>query len=268
MNLEDIKKVINNREKNNKRNISNPKTILKRFGIIATTAALAMQLAACRLPKTKEEQENKTSISDSNNKDDEYTHLDSVEAILQDFKERYAEAYNEDKEMSHLTDRIDSADSIELLITKPTALFLTKDGQYVTVGKDSAKTEAIIKEIYGEDGCTMIFPKYAKLYQILLDGKQKDSLAVFSHNNKNIKTAVISSNNLEEKIKQDLAKGYGQGLSILKNFEGHMNCVLEANASYTTEKETENYIKQYKRIVEANDVLIGKTEKTIDNEGR
>ena len=265
MNLENIKKAIEIKEENSKKNISQPKTILKRFGIIATTAALAMQLAACTLPKTHEKAEKKPSISDDNKGVDEYAHLNSPEAILQDFKERYVNAYNENMENAHSSKRIESANSIELFITKPAALFLTKDGQYVTLGKDSEKTESIIKEIYGEDGCTMIFPKYATLYQILLDGKQEDSLAVFTHNNKDIKTAVISSNNLEEKIKQDLAKGYGQGLSILKNFEGQMNCVLNANASYTTEKETENYINEYKRIVKANDVLIGKT---IDNEGR
>lgn len=220
MNLEDIRKAIEKTRTKaieKTRNISNQpsnKYKGKRLGGIALTTLVALNLMVGCVPQRNELPPEKT-IATEKKIEDPYEHLDDFEAILKDFKERYAAEYNEDKEMAHSSpNRIENPGTIKIIKTHQTYLYQTKDGQFITHGAYPLETQKFLTEIYGKDGYHAVTDKYGdiEVYQILEGGKVIDSYADITNQltGQRIETAVISANSPKEEILENLAEGFGQ----------------------------------------------------------
>ena len=227
MNLEDIRKAIETRTKaiKIKRKISNKLNnnyMGKRVVGIAFATLAALNVMGGCVPQ-KDELPSEKTIATEEKIEDPYEHLDDFEAILKDFKERYAAAYNEDKEMAHSPDRIENPGAIKIIKTHQTYLYQTKDGQFITHGAYPLETQKLLTEIYGKDGYHAVTDKYGdiEVYQILEGGKVIDSYADITNQltGQRIETAVISANSPKEEIIENLAKGYGQRNRNFTKFE-------------------------------------------------
>lgn len=191
-------------------------------------------------PSTSHSQETKESTTQS-----PYGHLYSSDAILEDFKQRFIQEYNE----KHGTS-IDPS-SIQLIATDLNYLYKTYNEQYVTHGSHPYETENILQN-YGDYETISI--NSGKVYQVLINGTPLESYIVASYKDSSgkshsIDATALSGNDLDSLL-EDLENKSGLSETVLKDLFPLPEYVIRANASYHNQSSKDQYIKNYRDLVE------------------
>ncbi len=148
---------------------------------------------------------------------DNYEHLDSIDGVLKDFKERYIKEYNETNGTN--------INAEDIIINQTSTNYLYKiNGKYVTHGAKPYETEKVLKEVGNYDHVSGDI----KIYQIIdeASGKALESYAKGSLNNMDyLQASVLSGNNLSS-LKNELSKNhnsilpkYTEGIDIISNIK-------------------------------------------------
>lgn len=191
-------------------------------------------------PTTSHSQETKESTTQN-----PYGHLYSSGAILEDFKQRFIQEYNE----KHGTS-IDPS-SIQLIATDLNYLYKTYNGQYVTHGSHPYETENILQN-YGDYETISI--NGGKVYQVLINGTPLESYIVASYRDSSgkphsIDATALSGNDLDSLL-EDLENKSGLSETVLKNLFPLPEYVINATASYHDQSSKTQYIENYRILVE------------------
>lgn len=148
---------------------------------------------------------------------DTYEHLDSIDGVLKDFKERYIKEYNEANGTNIRAE--------DITINRASTNYLYKiNGKYVTHGSKPYETEKILKEVGNYEDVSGDI----KIYQIIDEnsGKALESYAKGGLDNREyLQASVISGNNLNS-LKNELSKNhnsilskYIEGIDIISNIK-------------------------------------------------
>ncbi len=181
---------------------------------------------------------------------DEYEHLNSSEAILNDFKERYVEAYNE-KNGTNLR-----SSDIVFLSSAQDYIFKTYDGQYVTHGTNINETKTILNN-YGD---------YSRVINdTVLQILNSDNNDVIETCRAKTGETVLSGSDLDN-LSDLLNSSAGKEATTLgeDTFVELGNLVAEANSSYLSSDEIKKRVEEYKNLVKEIDNNKTQETTTID----
>lgn len=226
------------------------KRSLQRAAAIGLVSLTIMGAAGCT-KATNEAPTTEPSTSQSTTINDKYGYLNSPNAILQDFKERYVEAYNKENNTNL------KASDIDFISSTQDYLFITSDGQYVTHGTEPYVT----KDILGKYGnYTHASKTNTRILQTVYFGTNDTIEMCTADSGK-----TVLSGRDKENLLNNLNNKLGEKETVLSEFDDLANLVVEANASYYDSKNSDVFVKKYKSLAKGIDE---QNELIYDDEGR
>lgn len=222
------------------------KTVVRRGIATGLISLTILGFAGCAQKANEEPTVTSPSTSQSTTID-EYDYLNSGDAILNDFKERYVEAYNEKNGTNY------TPSQISINLTHPNYLYETSDGKLVTHGDTPYETEDVLDK-YGDYKETAATTGNINLIQVLntYTDSPIETYASFFSKDGYKKGIVYSSKDLD---------------SLLENLQNPKDSTLEdlmpaceaaikaCEADKLTQSLKQNYI----------DAIEGKEESSIEH---
>lgn len=165
--------------------------VQKKIAVGLMAAIVITGFAGCA-QKAHEEPTVNTPATSQSTTIDEYDYLNSGDAILDDFKERYVEAYNEKNGTNY------APSQISVNLTHPNYLYETSDGKFITHGNTPYETEDVLDK-YGDYKKTAASTGNIDLIQIINSRTDSpiETYATFFSENGYIASPVYSSKDLD-----------------------------------------------------------------------
>lgn len=219
------------------------KRALRRAAAIGLVSLTIMGAAGCT-KNTNEARTTEPTTSQTTTTTDKYDYLNSPDAILQDFKERYVAAYNKE----HGTNYAPS--QIELNYTQADYLYKTENG-LVTHGSKPYETQDELDK-FGDYSTISASVGNINLYQILDKNTEKaiESYAKFFTEDGYIEDKVFSGNDLDSL----LDKLNKNDSSVLENYTKLFDTVVQiTKENYVSDNLKASYKAQIENLEKATD---------------